>query len=83
MLLGHLPFYLFKQRLSNVGDQQANASRLKLRYASLWRFWILLMPIVSMPRFIAIFWGGACTAIGRIRYGDFLRGLYFLRHKIR
>jgi abequosyltransferase len=83
MLLGHLPFYLLKQRLSNTGDQQENASRLKLRYASLWRLWIFLMPIVFMPRFIAIFWGGASTAVGRIRYGDFLRGFYFLRNKFR
>ena len=83
MLLGHLPFYLLKQRLSNAGDQQANTTKLKLRYASLWTFWIFLMPIVSMPRFIAIFWGGASTVIGRIRYGDFLRGFYFLINKIR
>jgi glycosyltransferase involved in cell wall biosynthesis len=83
MLLGHLPFYLFKQRLSNVGDQQMNKTRLKLRYASLWTFWIFLLPVVSMPRFIAIFWGGASTVIGRIRYGDFLRGFYFLLNKIR
>jgi abequosyltransferase len=83
MLLGHLPFYLLKQRLSNTGDQQANASRLRLRYKSLWRAWIFLMPIVLMPRFVAIFWGGASTVIGRILYGDLLRGFYFLINKIR
>ena len=83
MLLGHLPFYLLKQRLSNTGDQHANASRLRLRYASLWRLWIFLMPIVFMPRFIAIFWGGVSTVIGRIRYGDSLRGFYFFLNKIR
>ena len=83
MLLGHLPFYLLKQRLSRSGDQQANASRLRLRYASLWRFSIFLLPIVFMPRFIAIFWGGVSTVVGRIRYGDSLRGFYFLLNKIR
>ncbi|MDC1127857.1 glycosyltransferase family 2 protein [Gammaproteobacteria bacterium] len=83
MLLGHLPFYLLKQRLSNAGDQNANMTKLKLRYASSWTFWIFLMPIISMPRFIAIFWGGASTIVGRIRYGDSLRGFYFLINKIR
>jgi abequosyltransferase len=83
MLLGHLPLYLLKQRILNTGDQQTNTTKLKLRYASLWTFWIFLMPIVSMPRFIAIFWGGASTIIGRIRYGDFVRGFYFLINKIR
>lgn len=83
MLLGHLPLYLLKQRILNTGDQRTNTTKLKLRYASLWTFWIFLMPIVSMPRFIAIFWGGASTIIGRIRYGDFVRGFYFLINKIR
>ena len=83
MLLGHLPFYLLKQRLGNSGDQKANALRLRSRYKNLLTFWIFLMPIVVMPRFIAIVWGGASTFIGRIRYGDFLRGFYFLLNKIR
>ena len=83
MLLGHLPFYLFKQRLGNFGDQKENALRLRFRYKNFLSFWIFLMPIVVMPRFIAIIWGGASTFIGRIRYGDFLRGFYFLLNKIR
>jgi glycosyltransferase involved in cell wall biosynthesis len=82
MLLGHLSFYLLKQRLSDTGDQHANASRLRLRYGSLWQLWIFLMPIVFLPRFIAIFWGGVSTVIGRICYGDSLRGFYFLLNKI-
>lgn len=81
MLLGHLPFYLLKQRLGNTGNQKENALRLKARYKKILSFWIFVMPIVVMPRFIAIFWGGASTLIWRMRYGDFLRGFYFLIHK--
>jgi abequosyltransferase len=82
MILGHLPFYLLKQRLGNSGDQKANALRLRSRYKDYLIFWIFLMPIVVMPRFIAIFWGGTSTFIGRICYGDFQRGFYFLLNKI-
>ena len=82
MLLGHLPFYLLKQRLGNLGDQKQNALKLRSRYKNFLTFWIILMPIVVMPRFIAIVWGGVATVIGRICYGDFLRGLYFLLNKI-
>ena len=83
MLLGHLPFYLLKQRLSNSGNQKANAFILRSRYKNLLIFWIFLMPIVVMPRFIAIIWGALSTLIGRVFYGDFLRGFYFLINKIR
>jgi abequosyltransferase len=82
MLLGFLPFYLLKQRLGNFGDQKENALKLRSRYKNFLTFWIFLMPIVVMPRFIAIVWGGVATFVGRIYYGDFLRGFYFLLNKI-
>ena len=83
MLLGHLPFYLLKQRLGCSGDQQANLLTLRTRHEKSLTLWVLLMPIIALPRFIAIAWGGAVTLAGRIRYGDFLRGICFLLNKIR
>ncbi|MGB0637009.1 MAG: glycosyltransferase family 2 protein [Gammaproteobacteria bacterium] len=84
MLLGHMPFYLWRQRVSRSGDQSKNRSRLRARYKkNLVALWILLMPIVVLPRLIAIVWGGAVTLFGRIYYGEFRRGIYFLFNKIR
>lgn len=83
MIFGHLPFYILKQRVNNTVDQQENAVRLKARYKHSFLCWFWLMPIVLMPRFMAILWGGFATLIGRIAFGDLRRGMYFLLNKLR
>lgn len=82
MMIGYLPFYLLKQRLGNL-SQAENLERLEARYngSLLYRIW--LMPIVIMPRYLAIIWGAIATFLGRIFYGDLRRGFYFLLNKLR
>lgn len=83
MLLGHLPFYLWRQRLTCSGDQSENRLRLTARYKNSVTLAIIVTPIIVLPRFMAIVWGGAITLFGRLRYGEFRRGVYFIFNKIR
>jgi len=82
MYLAHLPFYIFKQRCIRL-EQSENLKRLNKRYGSyaLYRFW--LKPIASLPRPLALLWGLVTIFLGRIFYGDFIRGIYFLKNKIK
>lgn len=81
MLLGYFPNCLTRQRLTRSGDQVANMRRLKDRFGKRWMFHICLAPILYLPRHLAILWGGMMTVLGRVWYGDFRRGVYFLRNK--
>lgn len=83
MLLSHLPFYLLKQRFEYLGDQHANRLRLRARHGKSIALWLFLVPIMVLPRYLAIAWGAGVTLIGRIFYGDFRRGLYFFKSKVR
>jgi len=82
MMVGYLPFYLFKQRVGGV-DQSENINRLKQRYGHYSLFWVWLMPLVLMPRYLGGLWGAITTFFGRIFYGDFRRGFYFLLSKLK
>jgi len=81
MLLGYFPNCLLRQRLTRTGDQVANINRLKERLGKRWLYHICLAPILYLPRPLAIVWGGVITVLGRVWYGDFRRGVYFLRNK--
>ncbi len=82
MIIGYLPFYLFRQRLKNM-DQDKNKLVLVSRFKKYWFFWIWLFPISFLPRFLAITYGALITTIGRIYYGDFSKGINFIKNKFR
>ena len=82
MLLGYFPFYLFRQRLRQAGDTESALVRYRDRFGSRWLFRLLLEPILTLPRPLAIIWGAGVTFIGRVLTGDLRRGLLFAWHRL-
>jgi abequosyltransferase len=82
MLIGHFPYYLFRQRLTNEGDVMTTYHRFLNRYKGQWCFYIWDAPILKLPRFLALIWGGSATIIGRILNGDLQRGIMFMVSKL-
>lgn len=79
MLFTYYPFYLFKERLEGIGDQERSLTYYADRFGDrmLFKFWVA--PILNWPRPLAVVWGAFTTIIGRVRNGELRRGLAFLR----
>jgi len=69
MLIGHFPYYLFRQRLTNEGDVVSTYQRFLNRYKGRWCFYIWDAPILKLPRILAIIWGASATIIASIKWG--------------
>lgn len=82
MLLGYYPFYLFRQRLAQTGDNESAYAMLKARFGERWLFHLLLSPILRLPRPLGVAWGAGATILGRIAAGDFRRGVMFTRDRL-
>ncbi|RKP59074.1 glycosyltransferase family 2 protein [Pararobbsia silviterrae] len=83
LMVAYYPFYLFRQRLARIGDARATRDRFARRLGDRWlyRFW--LAPILTLPRPLALVWGGVATAVGRAASGDLRRGIAFAWNRIR
>lgn len=82
MMINYLPFYLLRQRVRKV-NQAENIIILKNRYIKSIYLWFWLLPTASLPRPLAIIYGCFTAAIGRLLSGDILRGVYYLKNKLR
>jgi glycosyltransferase involved in cell wall biosynthesis len=82
LMIGYLPYYLFKQRLVGSGDIVATYDRFHKRYKGRWCFYLWIYPILKWPRLLAIMWGAMATIIGRILNGDLIRGIFFALNKV-
>jgi glycosyltransferase involved in cell wall biosynthesis len=82
MLIGYYPTYLLRQRRQHTGDLAATKARFDARFGqrSLYRLWLL--PILALPRPLAIAWGMMATLFGRALSGDFRRGVAFARNRM-
>lgn len=76
-LLSYYPFYLFDLRLSGRSDRASMREPFERRFADrlLYRLW--LAPTLRLPRPLALAWGAATTAVGRVIGGDLRRGVRF------
>jgi len=81
LIVGYFPFYLFKQRLNKTGDVEATYERFSRRYHGQLCFYLWIVPILKLPRLLAIIWGGIATIIGRSINGDLFRGFMFAVNK--
>lgn len=81
MIVVYLPFYLLRQRLA-AADMKTDAAYLQDRFRDRLVFWIWLYPICAFPRPVAVVWGSAVTALGRVMAGDFKRGMRFIINRI-
>jgi glycosyltransferase involved in cell wall biosynthesis len=77
MMIGYYPSYLLRQRFENSGELDKTYTRFAKRFRKRVLFWILIFPIIKMPRLLAIAWGGIVVAVGRVLTGDFRRGVTF------
>lgn len=83
MLTWYHPFYLWRQRLANIGDIRATYGRFKKRFGRRWLFRLWVAPILLLPRPLALVWGGGVTTAGRVIRGDARRGAAFVWNRIR
>lgn len=82
MLLGFYPFYLFRQRLAQTGDDEGAYVRFRARFGERWLFRLLLAPILRLPRPLGVVWGAGATLLGRMVTGDLRRGVMFAWHRL-
>lgn len=82
MLLGYYPFYLFRQRLAQTGDDESAYVLFKARFGGRWLFRLLLAPILRLPRPLGVVWGAGATLLGRVATGDLRRGVMFAWHRL-
>lgn len=83
LLIGHFPYYMFRQRFGEGGeDLQVAWLRFRARYAGQWAFWLFVAPIFRLPKPLALVWGAAAVAVGRVVNGDARRGIYFIVNKL-
>jgi abequosyltransferase len=83
LLVGYLPFYLFRQRLSGEGDPSATYASFKRRFAGRWLFHLWAAPIIRLPRPLALGWGALVVIVGRGINGDLRRGAKFALSRLR
>lgn len=81
-LVGYYPYYLLRQRLNRSGDLEATLHRFNERFDGRLVYRCCVYPIISLPRPLAVLWGGVVTLFGRILNGDLRRGVKFLINKL-
>lgn len=77
LLIGHYPFYIWRQLLAGGEDLAAARKRFQARFNGRWAFNIFVDPIFTLPRPLALAWGAMAIAIGRVLNGDARLGLNF------
>ena len=82
-LLSYYPFYLFDLRMSRRGNLDLTRELLDARFSqrALYRWWLL--PIIQLPRPLALAWGAAAVVIGRVADGQLRRGIRFAASRVR
>lgn len=83
LLIGYLPFYLFRQRLSREGDLSATYASFRRRFSKRWLFRLWAAPIIRLPRPLALVWGAFVVIVGRGINGDLKRGAVFALSRLR
>lgn len=83
MLTQFFPQRVMLQRHRPSIDLDSARARFRAAYARYLRYWLLVEPIFALPRPAAIAWGMAATFAGRAASGDLVRGLYFLRDRLK
>jgi glycosyltransferase involved in cell wall biosynthesis len=83
LLLSYYPYYLLDLRVAKRSDPRVALANFRRRFGGQWLFEIWLAPTLSLPRPLAILWGGATTIVGRILHGEWRLGFAFLRSRFK
>lgn len=81
-LLTYYPAYMLDVRRTAPADVAETYRSLRARFGDRALFWLWLVPILKLPKPLAVVWGVVTTSIGRLARGDLRRGLAFLRNKL-
>ncbi len=81
-LFTYYPFYMLDLRKSGRGDLTGTYEALRARFGDRMLFWLWLVPILRLPRPLALAWGFVTMSVGRLAKGDFRRGIMFLINKL-
>jgi len=82
LLVSYFPQYILKHRLNNSKNIGISYQNFLSRYRGRFCFYFWVAPILKLPRFLALIWGGMATLLGRAINGDINRGFKFLINKI-
>lgn len=83
MLLAFYPYHLTMQRINNPEIDKTTLDNFNRRFHGHRFFSIFVLPILNLPRPLAIFWGAIMMFVGRSLNGDLNRVFYFGWHKIK
>lgn len=83
MLIEYYPIYLLQICINDGGAMIKNHQIFESRFGCniIYKYWI--RPIFTLPRFLAIAYGLMLTLVGRLVGGDFRRGLYFIKYRLK
>jgi abequosyltransferase len=83
MLIRYFPYHVWKLRSSREGNLAAHRVRFDARYRDNPWYRLLVRPIFTLPRALALVWGLLAVFAGRLASGDFRRGMYFAVNWVR
>jgi glycosyltransferase involved in cell wall biosynthesis len=79
-ILGFYSFSAWRLRKHNHPDVIEAWSRFRARFSGSVPFWIIVAPILKLPRPLALAWGAVATVLGRLLTGDRHRGVHYAKH---
>ncbi len=84
ILTGHILYRISVARVAGASEDIRNevVSKLQPKYATNWRFWVCVTPVLRFPLVIAVVWAGAWIFFTRATSGESGRLLSFVRRKM-
>jgi len=82
MLIQYFPQGVVAMRRDRSIDVRPARARFRKAYHDYLLYWLIVEPILTLPRIVAVPWGLLCVVLGRAVSGDLMRGLYYLRHRL-
>ena len=78
-ILGFYSFSTWRLRKHNHPDVIDAWTRFHSRFSGSLPFWIVVAPILKLPRPLALAWGAGATLVGRLVTGDRRRGIQYAK----
>ena len=81
-LFSYYPYYWLMQRLEKNENYKDSLRDCNVTFKGLFWYTFWNKPILTLPKPLALLWGGFTTFVGRSMNGELLRGIYFAWNKI-
>jgi len=83
LLTAFYPYYIWRQTRAPSSDLALSEEHFDSRFGGRWEYRLLIRPMFTLPRPMALIWGTAAMALGRILGGDLRRGMHLVRFRIK